>query len=168
VFVPLLVMSVFAYTGHLELAKGFAWVGTIPALVAFSTATVVEIAAYYVPWVDNLLDSISGPSAVIAGAVVTASAVTDVDPFVKWSLAIIGGGGIAGIVSGSTAIVRGVSTVTTAGLGNPLVSTVELGVSFVLSLLAVLLPLIALAVVLVLVVVLSKRLFRGRARSQAA
>jgi Domain of unknown function (DUF4126) len=168
VFVPLLVMSAAAYTGHLELAKGFAWIGTLPALITFATATVVEIAAYYIPWVDHLLDTISGPSAVVAGAVVTASALTDVDPFLKWSLAIIGGGGIAGIVSGSTAVVRGFSTVTTGGLGNPIVSTVEAAASFVLSVLAVVLPLVALAVVLLLLLVLVKKLFGGRVRSQAA
>lgn len=166
-FVPLLVLSAAAYTGHLELAKGFAWIGTLPALVAFATATVVEIAAYYIPWVDHLLDTVSGPSAIVAGAVVTASALTQFDPFLKWSLAIIGGGGVAGIVSGSTAVVRGLSTIMTGGLGNPVVSTVEAAVSFVLSVLAVLVPLVALAVVIVLVLVIAKRLFGGKAGSPA-
>ncbi len=147
VFVPLLVMSVASYTGYLDLSSGFQWIGTLPALVAFASATVLEIAAYYVPWVDNLLDTISGPAAVVAGTVVTASALTDVDPFLKWSLAIIGGGGVAGMVSGATTLLRGASTVTTGGLANPLVSTLEAGVALTVAALAVVLPIVALTVV---------------------
>jgi hypothetical protein len=159
VFVPLLVMSGAAYTGHLELSSGFRWIGTLPALVAFASATVLEIAAYYVPWVDNLLDTISGPAAVVAGTVVTASALTDVDPFLKWSLAIIGGGGVAGIVSGATTLMRGASTATTGGLANPFFSTVEVAVAFAFAALAVLVPLVALGVVFVAVYYLAKKLF---------
>src|SRR5947207_9549521 len=76
IFVPLLVTSLAAQTGHLTLAGGFQWIGTRPALVAFAVATVLEILAYYVPWIDNLLDVIAGPAAVTAGIVVTASVVT--------------------------------------------------------------------------------------------
>ena len=162
VFVPLLVMSAAAYTGHLELSSGFQWIGTLPALVAFASATALEIAAYYVPWVDNLLDTISGPAAVIAGTVVTASALTDVDPFLKWSLAIIGGGGVAGIVSGSTTVLRGASTLATGGLGNPIFSTVEAFLALTVAALAIAIPIAALALVFFAVYFLGKKLF-GRA-----
>jgi hypothetical protein len=167
VFVPFLVMSAAAYTGYLELSSGFQWIGTLPALLAFATATVLEIAAYYIPWVDNLLDTISGPAAVVAGTVVTASALTEVDPFLKWSLAIIGGGGVAGIVSGATALMRGVSTVTTGGLGNPIFSTIEAAVSLAVAVLAIVLPLFALGVVVVAVYFLGRKLFGRPARGQA-
>jgi hypothetical protein len=167
VFVPLLVLSAAACTGHLQLSGGFEWIGTMPALVAFASATLLEIAAYYVPWVDNLLDTIAGPAAVVAGTVVTASALTDVDPFLKWSLAIIGGGGVAGMVSGGTALLRGASTLATAGFANPLVSTVEAVVALSLAALAILLPLIALGVVAFGVVYLAKRLL-GRPRRAPA
>ncbi len=159
-------MSASAYTGHLELSAGFQWVGTLPALVAFAAATILEIAAYYIPWVDNMLDTVSGPAAVVAGAVVTASALTDVDPFLKWTLAIIGGGGVAGIVSGATTVMRGASTVTTGGLANPLFSTVEAGVSFAVAALAILLPLVALGVVFFAVYFLGKKLFGRTPRRQ--
>jgi Domain of unknown function (DUF4126) len=167
VFVPLLVMSAAAYTGHLELSSGFHWVGTLPALVAFASATVLEIAAYYIPWVDNLLDTVSGPAAVIAGTVVTASALTDVDPFLKWSLAIIGGGGVAGIVSGATTVLRGASTVTTGGVANPLFSTVEAVLAITVAALALAVPLVALAVVFFAVYFLGKKLFGRTPRRQA-
>jgi hypothetical protein len=167
VFVPLLVMSAAAYTGHLDLSSGFQWIGTLPALVAFACATVVEIAAYYIPWVDNMLDTIAGPAAVVAGTVVTASALTEVDPFLKWSLAIIGGGGAAGIVSGATALIRGASTVTTGGLANPIVSTLEAAVSFAVAALALFVPLAALGIVVFAVYFMAKKLFGRRPRRQA-
>ena len=113
---------------------------------------------------DNLLDSVSGPLAIVAGTIVTASSLVDVDPFLKWSLAIIGGGGLAGLVKGSTTLARGASTLTTGGLANPLVSTVEVGTSFVLSILAVLLPLIALVAVVILSFVAWRMVLRWRNR----
>jgi hypothetical protein len=166
VFVPLLVMSAASYAGYLELSSGFQWIGTLPALIAFASATVLEITAYYFPWVDNLLDTISGPAAVVAGTVVTASALTDVDPFLKWSLAIIGGGGVAGMVSGATTLLRGASTVTTGGLANPLISTLEAGVALTVAALAVALPILALTVVVFGVFFLGKKLL-GRERREA-
>ena len=150
VFVPLLVISAASYSGNVELGTGFEWLGSFPAVFAFASATAVEIVAYYVPWVDNLLDSVSGPAAVVAGTIVSASSFVDMDPFLKWSLAIVGGGGLAGLVKGSTTLVRGASTLTTGGVANPVVSTVEVGTSFVLSVVAMLLPLIALVAVVIL------------------
>lgn len=148
VFVPMLFLSIASRAGHVELASGFEWIGSIPAILAFATATGLEIAAYYVPWVDNLLDSVATPAAVVAGTVVTASCVGDVSPMLKWGLAIVGGGGVAGTVQATTVATRLLSATATAGLGNPLVSTAEAGASFFLALLAVLIPAIAAIVVL--------------------
>jgi hypothetical protein len=164
VFVPLLVMSAASYSGHLSLAGGFEWIGTLPALIAFATATALEIFAYYIPWVDNLLDSIAAPAAVVAGTIVTASSLADVDPFLKWSLAIIGGGGVAGIVSGATAMARGTSTLTTGGLANPIFATFEVVTSFVLSALALVLPIVAVGVVLFALFFVSRKLFGRKAQ----
>src|ERR1700720_3122197 len=77
VFVPLLVMSIASLSGHLALAHGFEWIGTYPALIGLSVATCLEITGYYIPWLDHLLDTIATPAAIVAGTVVTASAVTD-------------------------------------------------------------------------------------------
>src|SRR5258706_957234 len=125
-FVPLLVMSIASLSGHLPLAHGFEWIGTYPALVTFAVATCVEVLGYYIPWVDHTLDTIATPAAIMAGTLVSASLVTDVGPFWKWSLAIIAGGGSAGLVQGTTVVVRGASLAGTAGLANPLVATLEL------------------------------------------
>src|SRR5580765_8928620 len=109
VFVPLLVMSVASHTGHLPLAHGFEWIGAYPALIAFSVATLVEILAYYIPWVDHALDSIASPAAILAGTLATASLTPEMSPFWKWSLAVIAGGGAAGVVQGATVVTRGAS-----------------------------------------------------------
>src|ERR1041384_958545 len=97
VFVPLLVLSISAMTGHVTLASGFQWIGTWPALTTFGVATAVEIAGYYIPWVDHLLDTIATPAAVIAGIVATGSMLTGIDPYLQWTLAAIAGGGVAGV-----------------------------------------------------------------------
>src|SRR5262245_37849782 len=86
VFVPLLVLSIASLSGHLPLAPGFEWVGTTPALIGLSVATVLEILAYYIPWLDHALDTIASPAAVLAGTLATASLVTNMDPFWKWAL----------------------------------------------------------------------------------
>jgi hypothetical protein len=151
VFVPLLAVSLASHSGHLTLSDGFAWMGSHTALIAFGVATVLEVAAYYLPWVDNLLDALAGPAAVIAGTLVTASLVTDMSPFLKWTLAAIAGGGMAGLVHGTTSLARGASTLSTGGLANPLLATAELGGAVITSLMAILVP--ALVLVLVLVVI---------------
>jgi hypothetical protein len=92
VFVPLLVISIASKTAHLSLAPGFDWMGSWPALVAFSLATALEITAYYVPWLDNLMDSIATPAAIVAGVIATAACIGDMSPFLKWTLAVIAGG----------------------------------------------------------------------------
>lgn len=164
-FVPPLVMSLAARGGYLELTDGFAWLGSTPALIAFSVATALEIGAYYVPWLDNLLDTIASPAAVVAGILATASVVTGMDPFLKWSLALIAGGSVAGTVQVLTSGARGLSTLTTAGLGNPLLATSEAGGAVGLALLAVFAPVLAF---LAVVVVLGWTISRARKRSPVA
>jgi hypothetical protein len=143
VFVPFLIVSIAAMSGQVELAESFAWIGTWPALIVFAVATAAEIGGYYFVWLDNLLDTIAGPAAVVAGVLLTASVVTDVDPTLRWTLAIIAGGGAAATVQATTTAARLKSTVVTAGMGNVIISTVETALSLALSILAVAVPLIA-------------------------
>jgi hypothetical protein len=137
-------MNLAALTGHLHPAPGFDWVGSYYATVAFSTASVVEVLAYYIPWLDHFLDLIASPAAVIAGTIATASMVMDVSPFLKWTLAIIAGGGVAALVQGATVALRAKSSILTAGLGNPLVASAEGFGSVLTSLLAILVPILCL------------------------
>lgn len=157
VFTPLLIAGLAAHWGRLQLTGGFEWLGGLPALLAFGTATVLEIGAYYLPWLDHALDVIATPAAVLAGMVATAAVVTDLPPLVKWTVAIIGGGGLAGLVQATSVLARLKSTALTGGLGNPVVATLEAVGSVLTSLLALLLPLLCLAVVTVVVVVAARR-----------
>jgi hypothetical protein len=152
VFVPLLVLSIAATLDVVPLAEDFAWIATTPALVALATATVMEIAAYYVPWLDHALDVVATPAAVLAGVVATAALMTDISPVIRWAVAIVAGGGVAGAVQGSTVLVRLKSGVTTAGIGNPLVATGETASSTVTSVLAVVIPVVAFLLVVLMVV----------------
>jgi hypothetical protein len=154
VFVPLLGVSAAALAGHLDLASGLEWMGTWPALACFLTATILEVAAYYVPWLDNLLDSIATPAAVVAGTIVTASVVTDLSPLMKWTLALIAGGGTAGIIQSATVALRGTSSATTGGLGNWMVATAELVASVGATVVTILLPVAGLVLVAILATVL--------------
>jgi hypothetical protein len=163
IFVPLLVISIAARTGHLVLAFQFEWMGATPALIAFALATLLEVAAYYVPWLDNLLDTMATPAAVIAGIVVSASVIVDLDPFFKWTLSVIAGGGIAGGLQLLTTGTRHLSTITTAGAANPVVSTVELGSSIFLSALSLFAPLLVLFAVVTFVLFALNRRWKGRA-----
>ena|ERR1051326_2849859 len=169
VFVPLLVMNIAALSGHLTLGHGFEWIGTYPALIAFSVATCLEIGGYYIPWLDHLLDSLATPAAIIAGTIVTASMAPNLSPFLKWTLAVIAGGGAAGLVQGTTVAARGTSLVTTAGLANPLVATLELGGAAATSVLAIWAPLLALILIAAFLLLLGRKLFRRlRAQPQQA
>jgi hypothetical protein len=154
VFVPLLVMSIAALSGNLTLAPEFAWIGTVPALIVFAGATLIEIGGYLIPWLDNLLDAIATPTAVVAGVIVTASVITDMSPLLRWGLAIIAGGGAAAIVQSSTVLTRAASTGKTGGCANPAVAVVEAVGSALLSILAILVPLVAGISALVIVGVL--------------
>ena len=165
VFVPLLFMSIASLSGHLGLAPGFQWIGTYPALTAFGVATALEVGGYYVPWLDHLLDTLATPAAIVAGTVITASMVTNTSPMLKWTLAIIAGGGAAGIVQGTTVAARGFSTATTAGVGNPIFATIELGGSVAASVLALVTPVLAVCALAAFVIFLGRWIVRRRGKA---
>ena len=134
VFLPMLIVSGAAYTGHLPLDGSFAWLGTPSALTMLSVAALAEILAYYVPGVDNLLDTLATPAALAAGT------------------------------QGVTTLLRAKSTLLTGGLGNVVIATAELGGALLVSLLALAAPLVALGVVILflwLAVHLLRQLFLG-------
>ncbi len=160
IFVPLLVVSAAAYTGHIELSGGLAWLGSPAALIVLAVATLLEIVAYKVPWLDNLLDAAGAPVAVLAGTLMMASALEGADPLLRWTMAAIAGGGTAGAVHGSLAVLRKLSSLTTGGLANPLISAAEGIGSLALSVVALLVPiaaLVAAALTVALVVALVRR-----------
>lgn len=150
IFVPFLIISIASLSGHVQLSESFGWIGTIPALITFSIATILEIGGYYIPWLDNFLDTIATPSAIVAGIILMASVITEISPLLKWALAIIAGGGAAAAIQGITGVTRITSTTTTGGLGNPVISTAELGGSAAMSIIAIFLPILGAIIVIVL------------------
>ena len=157
IFVPLLALSLAARSGWVELSPSFAWLATTPASLALATAMVLEIFAYYVPFFDNFLDTLSAPVAVLAGVVASASLLTDLPPWLQYSIAIVGAGGTAGVVHASTSLLRLKSSAATAGFGNPILATLELAGSVLIAVLALLAPLIALIAIVMIVAIVSKR-----------
>jgi hypothetical protein len=159
IFVPLSVMSIAGMSGHLTLAPEFAWIASPVTLAAFLTATVLEVGAYYIPAVDNLLDTAAAPVAVVAGTVMTAACISDMSPVLTWSLAVIAGGGTAGLVQGMTTVTRLASTVS-GGLANPVVSTSEAGGATLLAVLAIILPVLAAVLVLLILFYSLRAIYR--------
>ncbi|WP_040254622.1 DUF4126 domain-containing protein [Psychroserpens mesophilus] len=150
VFVPLFALSLASYFNVWELNESWQWIGSLTAVITLGVATLVEIFAYYIPYVDNALDSIAIPLAAIAGTAVMVSTVADLSPVITWALAIIAGGGTAAAVAGSSGATRLASTATTGGIANPLVSTIETGTSVVMSVLSIFIPVIAFVFVLII------------------
>ncbi len=147
VFMPLLALSVANHFNMIPLGESFSWLGSYAAMTSLGIATILEIGAYYIPWVDNILDTIAVPLAAIAGTGVMAASVTELSPMLTWGLAVIAGGTTAGAIKGASAGTRLMSSAKTAGIGNPLVSTAETGASVTLILLAIIAPIIAFIVV---------------------
>jgi hypothetical protein len=152
VILPFLGLSIAAMNGYVNLAPEFQWIGTWPALIAFATAAALEIGAYYIPWMDNLLDAVTTPLAVAAGTIAAASVMSDVSPFMKWSIALIAGGGMAGAVQTGTALLRGMSTVSTGGLANAVISTAELAGAVIATTLSLLIPIVAFTAAIIIAI----------------
>ena len=162
VFLPLFVLSLAAYFKIWELNESWQWVGSIAAVITLGVATVVEVFTYFIPWLDNLLDSIALPLATVAGTAVMVSTIADLNPTITWALAIIAGGGTATAIKGATTTTRLGSTATTGGLANPIVSTVETGTAVAVSTASIFAP--VLAVILVIIILSVVFLFYRKIR----
>lgn len=171
VFVPLLAVSLMVHFGDVHVNESLAWVGSDAALICLTIATLTEIAAYYIPVIDNALDTLAVPMAVIAGTIITSGMMPELPGVIQWGLALVAGGGSAGLISAATAGLRGGSTATTAGFGNFLVSTSENTLAVIGSAVALLAPILA-AVGLILILCvcawLLSRLFTRRPAGKAA
>lgn len=156
VFLPLLVLSLAGYFDVIPLNESWQWAGSITAVITMGVATVFEIVGYYVPWLDNLLDTIALPLATLAGTAVMVATVTDLSPVITWALAIIAGGGTAAAIKGNAAAARLTSSTTTGGLANPVLTTVETGSSIVMAIASIFVPIIAFVLVLFLFFIIFK------------
>lgn len=148
VFLPLFALSLSAYFGLWPINESWKWLASTPALVILGVATVVEIGAYLIPFLDHLLDTLAVPLAGLAGTAVMASTTADLSPEITWTLAIIAGGGAAAAIKGVNATTRVASTATTAGLANPVIAVAETGMAIVMAGLSLFLPFLAVFVLL--------------------
>jgi len=156
IFVPLFALSIASFYNVIPLNENWEWISGMPALITLGIATIVEIVAYLIPWLDNVLDTIAIPLAAIAGTAVMLSTAADLEPLITWSLAIIAGGGTATAIKTSTSTTRLASTATTGGIANPIVSTVETGSSVVMAILAFVAPVLAIIVLIIVLWLLFK------------
>lgn len=160
VFLPLFALSLAAYFGKWDLNESWEWIGSLAAVLTLGVAMLIEIFAYFIPWVDNLLDSIAVPLAAIAGTAVMVSTIANLDPVVTWSLAIIAGGGTATAIKGAGATGRLASTATTGGMANPVMATVETGTAVVVTAASIFAPLLAAVLVCIILFVIF-RIYRS-------
>lgn len=149
-FVPLFAAGLAVHFGWMEPARGFDWLGEPVVLVALGTATVAEIAAYYAPGVDHVLDLLGAPVAVIAGIVAAAGVMVGLPDWLRWLTAIGAGGAVATAGHALNALGRAKTGAASGGVGNPVYSTAELASSIVISALAVALPVIAVILLIAL------------------
>lgn len=158
VFVPLLVMSAAAVLGHFDLPTDFNWIETNQALAVFAVASLVEVVGYYIPYLDHILDIVATPAAILAGTLITASVTPDMNPLLQWTLAIVAGGGTAGLTKGASNIIRAISLAISAGLTNPIVATIELVLAVTIAVLAITVPVITGILVVVGLLIAVQRL----------
>lgn len=169
VFLPLFVLSLASYLGIATPTETFAFVASPWAVAALGVACVLELGAYYVPVIDHALDVAGAPAAILAGTLASAANLHDAEPLVTWGTALIGGGGVALAVRSATSSTRAVSTLSTGGLANSILATVESVLAGIMAVLAVVLPIFAGAIV---VIVLTGAVWAGvrirRSRRRAA
>jgi len=154
VFLPLFALSLASYFNIWELNNSWEWIGSLAAVFTLGVATLVELFTYFIPWIDNLLDSFAVPLAAIAGTAVMVSTVANLDPVVTWSLAIIAGGGTATAIKGAGATTRLASTATTGGLANPVVATIETGTAVAVTTASIFAPILAAVLVIIILVII--------------
>lgn len=163
VFLPLFAVSLASYLGWIPMNDNFQWLSGLPTLIVTGVATLVEILAYYIPMVDNFLDTVTVPLATVAGSVLFASQFIELGTFPQWALAIIAGGGTAATIATGFAGTRAASTATTAGIGNNVIATTETAGAGLMSVLSIFLPVIAFILalaLLILVIIFGRKIWR--------
>ncbi|RYY66515.1 MAG: DUF4126 domain-containing protein [Chitinophagaceae bacterium] len=159
IFIPLLAANVASLSGLHSFGLGFEWLNGWTPFYILASASLIELVAYYIPWLDNVLDHIALPVAVAAGTLLSTSFISaDWAPALRWGLGILAGGVPAGIIHSGMGLIRLGSTATTGGLGNPLVTTAENGASIGFSVLALLIPVVIAVLVVFLVIYILKKM----------
>jgi hypothetical protein len=149
-FLPLFLAGLAARGGYVDLGASFQWMESTPALVVFGSAVVFEILADKIPLLDHALHAAEAFVKPAAATILAASLLTNLDPLTAMTLGLIGGGTVAGAVHALKGTARIASTATTGGLANPLLSLVDDVLATAGTLLAFVVPLLAVLLLLVL------------------
>ncbi|WP_047097238.1 DUF4126 domain-containing protein [Chryseobacterium lactis] len=171
VFLPMFIVSLASYFHWIPMNESFEWLSGLPTLITTGIATVAEILAYYIPFIDHLLDTASIPLATVAGSILFASQFAELGTFPQWALALIAGGGTAATISTGFAGIRAASTATTGGLGNSVVGTTETAGAGIMSVLAMAAPVfaaIAAIILMVLIVVYGRKAWQKLRRNKSS
>lgn len=158
VFVPMLIAGLTARFNLFHFSEGFSWLSSTPALIALGAATLFEIAGYYIPFIDNILDTIAAPLAAVAGTLLATSVIPIDNDWMKWIVGIIAGGGGAGLIASGTGLLRLLSSKTTLGTGNNVVATGENAAAIGGSLLSFLIPILMAALFIIFFIWIIKKL----------
>ena len=151
VFIPPLMMGVGSRLDLYKLEGSFVWVDDTWAIAIFAVATLLEIGGYFIPWIDNLLDAVATPAAIIGGIFVTSASLEgEQDSSAQWTLSVIAGGSVSGVIQLGTVATRAISTGTTGGLANPIISLLEA----VASILCILISLFLVAIIPIVIIFL--------------
>lgn len=162
VFIPMLVASVAAHFNIIPLTESFSWLGSWPAMISFGTAAVVEVLAYYIPFVDNLLDTVTTPLAVGAGTLLMTSVLPVDNELMKWIMGFVVGGGAAATMQSGSVLSRLTSSKFTAGTANPVVSTGENVAALGSSVTALLFPVVVAVIFILIAILIFVKLFEWR------
>lgn len=162
VFIPLLAGSVAGFAGWYQLSADMQWMASLPAVICFGTAAIVEVLAYYLPFIDNLLDTVATPLSVVAGTLLASSIlpIAENESLFRWSMALLAGGATAGTIQMGTGLLRLFSSKATVGTGNAAVATGENAAAITGTALSFIIPVIAAIVLLMVVVYILGKLFR--------
>lgn len=168
-WLPLLLAGILARLGVLDLGPSFQFLSSNKALVLFGVATLVEVLGDKIPALDHALDAIGTPLRPAAGALLAASVLgTVTDPLTAVVLGTAVGAPSALIPHALKTAVRAVSTGMTGGLANPVISFIEDALSVLVFILAVLVPVLVLALLGLSLFAASRWIRRRRAMTQGA
>lgn len=160
VFIPLLVAGLASHFGLFPLGESFEWMRSVPALISFGVAAVVEVLSYYIPFVDNLLDSIAVPLSVGAGTLLMTSVFPAESEWIRWIMGFVVGGGAAATIQSGSAFTRLMSTNFTAGTGNPVVSTGEGVAAAGFSVMSLFIPVLSAIILLIIIILILRFIYR--------
>ncbi|MFV0390464.1 MAG: DUF4126 domain-containing protein [Paludibacteraceae bacterium] len=166
VFIPMLVAGIATHFNIIPVSESFQWIGSLPAMLTFGVAAVVEVLAYYIPLVDNLLDTVTTPLAVAAGTLLMTSTLPVDNELLKWIMGFVVGGGAAATMQGGSVLSRLSSAKFTAGTANPVVSTGENVAALGSSVAVLFIPIIVATIFVIIAIIIFVKMYRWRSKKR--